>query len=128
MKRKLPENVRKELRLLRRKWKKAVALRFYKGPRLYTLFLVTNNPKVDLQAALCYYLNLAQFRRPPRTKMLITVAKPLPWPRLQPGYYVKSERELKATLKRGWHPKAWRKERREPPKKEGRERSYRKGK
>jgi hypothetical protein len=85
---------------LRRCYRKVLLLRFYKGPRLYTLFLVTNNPKVSLQNELCFYLNLAQFRRPPRTTMVIPIQKPSGWRKLQPGVYAKSEAEMKRLLTR----------------------------
>ena len=85
---------------LRKRYRKVLLLRFYKGPRLYTLFLVTNNPRVSLQNELCFYLNLAKFRRPPRTTMVIPIQKPSGWKKLRPGVYARSEAEMRRLLAR----------------------------
>jgi|GEM_PF-4559492 len=85
---------------LKKRYRKTLVLRFYKGSRLYTLFLVTNSPRVSLQNELCYYLNLARFRRPPRTTMVIPVSKPSGWKKLRPGVYARSEAEMRRLLTR----------------------------
>lgn len=75
-------------RPLRRKFKKVAFLRFRKRGKRYTIFLVSNNPRVNIQNEICYFANLIRLKTPPVHVVTVEIKKPSGWRKLRSGFYV----------------------------------------